>query len=86
MKHLVLDQILHELLAGPNSNAAHSFKYDFKHAGMDERYYNSSTSFTSPVSSLKFIYDCEESGVSRSFHTQVYWFGRPSYVPKLIKN
>ena len=36
MKHLVLDQILHKLLVGPNSNAAHSYKYDFKHAGMDK--------------------------------------------------
>ena len=86
MKHLVLDQILHKLLVGANSNAAHSFQYDFKHAGMDERYYNSSTSFTSPVSSLKFVCGCEESGVSRSFHTHVYWFWRPNYVPKLMKN
>ena len=72
MTPLIVDQILYKLLVGRNSNAAHSFKYDSKHADLDERYYCSSTSFASPISPLKFIYDSEDNEVSRNARALVW--------------
>ena len=49
---------------------------------MGDPLYDEKTSSTHGLILLVLLY----SGISRGFSMPVYWFGRPNYVPKLMKN